>query len=78
MGRNAMYSTECQPTIRNQHEESFACCLLQAGFLFSLIFNSEDRGNIFLQKSGWLSKDYIIIHAAVLYGSQVGIQNTKN
>jgi hypothetical protein len=36
---------------RNQHDaDSFACCLLHAGFLFGLLFNSEDGGDIFLRK----------------------------
>jgi hypothetical protein len=29
-------------------EVGFACCLLHAGFLFSLLFNSQDGGSTFL------------------------------
>jgi hypothetical protein len=35
-----------------------ACCLLHSGFLLDLLFNPEDRGNIFLRKVGLLSSDY--------------------
>jgi hypothetical protein len=31
-------------------KENFAFCLLYAGFLLGLLFNSEDEGDIFLQK----------------------------
>jgi hypothetical protein len=34
------------------------CCLLDAGFVFGLLFYPEDRGNMFLQKTGRLSPDY--------------------
>jgi hypothetical protein len=38
--------------------QSFACCLLQSGFLLGFFLDPEDGGDIFLQNVGWLSTDY--------------------
>jgi hypothetical protein len=39
------YSGENQPTL-------VACCLLHAGFLLRLLFDAEDRGDIFIRSIG--------------------------
>lgn len=36
----------------------FACHLLHDGFMLGLLFKLGDRGNIFLQNTGWLAMDY--------------------
>jgi hypothetical protein len=36
--------------------------MLDADFLFGLLFYSEDGGNMFLQKINWLSPDYIALY----------------
>jgi hypothetical protein len=33
-------------------------CMLYAGFLFGLIYNPEDGGDMFLSDVGWFSADY--------------------
>jgi hypothetical protein len=39
-----------------------ACCLLQVGFLFGILFNPADRGNMVLWKIDWLLPEYSAIY----------------
>jgi hypothetical protein len=41
---------------------SFACCLLHAGFFFSLFFDFENGGNMVLRNVDRLSLDYMALH----------------
>jgi hypothetical protein len=34
-----------------------------AGFLLGLFFDTEDGGNMFIRKDGWLSTAYTALHA---------------
>jgi hypothetical protein len=38
-----------------QSKHSFAYHLLHAGFLLGLLFNTDDKGDMFLRNVGWLS-----------------------
>jgi hypothetical protein len=40
------------PTASGLKNKSFACRLLRAGFLPSLLFNPEDEGEMFLRNVG--------------------------
>jgi hypothetical protein len=39
-----------------------ACFLLHAGFLFGLLFGTEDGKGIFLHSFGWLSRELKALH----------------
>jgi hypothetical protein len=39
-----------------------ACCLLYAGFLLGLLFDPEDRGDMFIRNVGWLQPDYTVLY----------------
>jgi hypothetical protein len=69
LGYNTVRSAESQPTLRNisppsSGYKSSACYLLQAGFLLSSFFDSEEIGDIFLQ-NGIISQNiYVFIITA--------------
>jgi hypothetical protein len=40
-----------------------ACCLLHAAFLFGLLFNPEDGGDMLLQNASWIAPEYTTLHS---------------
>jgi hypothetical protein len=42
--------------------ESYACYLLDTGFLLGLFFDPEDGGNMLLPNVAWLSNDYTALY----------------
>jgi hypothetical protein len=55
LGYSAVQSSESQTTFLGTyrlHLLSSNCCLVHAGFLLGLLFDSEDGGNMFLQDTG--------------------------
>jgi hypothetical protein len=46
--------------------QSSPCCLLHAGFLLGLLFNSEDRGDMFHWNVHWLTTDYTVLYPSNL------------
>jgi hypothetical protein len=56
----AVYPGESQPTFRRRislAEHS----LIYAGFMNSLLFNPEDRGDVYLRNVGWFSELHSVI-----------------
>jgi hypothetical protein len=46
----------------NQSKKPDACCLLYADFLLGLLFDPEDKGDMFFQNVGRLSPNYKALH----------------
>jgi hypothetical protein len=44
-------------------KQSYAFYVLHIGFLLGLFLHPEDRGEMFLQNTGWLSTDYIVLYS---------------
>jgi hypothetical protein len=49
------------PSSWSKSKQSSIYCIFQAGFLLSLLYGSEDGGNMFLENITWLSLDYIML-----------------
>jgi hypothetical protein len=45
-----------------ENQPTFACYLLHTGVLFGLFTYPKDGGGMFLQNTGWISMDYIVLY----------------
>jgi hypothetical protein len=48
--------------LNSMNQTGSACCLLHAGFLLGLLFDPENRDDMFLRNVGWLSTVYTALH----------------
>jgi hypothetical protein len=67
---------------RKTHEGSYkhscACCFIQAAFLLSLLFDTDDGDNIFRRNVGWISADYTMLYIRIQNYSQPTSVRTSN